>query len=122
MQLLFRTIRKVASTDAPVFISGESGTGKELTAVAIPESARRARTGELINRVRRAIVMADGRLLSAMDFDLGDYTSQQAVTINDVRESADQAASAVAVPGAGSRDARREDDGEDGGPKEPPRH
>jgi len=35
MLALFRAIRKVAATDAPVFISGESGTGKELTAVAI---------------------------------------------------------------------------------------
>ncbi|WP_195845790.1 sigma-54 interaction domain-containing protein, partial [Burkholderia pseudomallei] len=35
-------IRKVASTDAPVFISGESGTGKELTAVAIHERSSRA--------------------------------------------------------------------------------
>ncbi|PXW26600.1 Fis family sigma54 specific transcriptional regulator [Paraburkholderia caballeronis] len=42
MQQLFRTIRKVANTDATVFISGESGTGKELTALAIHErSARR---------------------------------------------------------------------------------
>jgi DNA-binding NtrC family response regulator len=42
MLSLFRSIRKVAMTDAPVFISGESGTGKELTAVAIHErSARR---------------------------------------------------------------------------------
>jgi DNA-binding NtrC family response regulator len=42
MLQLFRSIRKVASTDAPVFISGESGTGKELTAIAIHErSARR---------------------------------------------------------------------------------
>ncbi|WP_274389375.1 sigma-54-dependent transcriptional regulator [Paraburkholderia tagetis] len=42
MQQLFRTIRKVANTDASVFISGESGTGKELTALAIHErSARR---------------------------------------------------------------------------------
>ncbi|KQR76915.1 Fis family transcriptional regulator [Burkholderia sp. Leaf177] len=38
---LFRSIRKVAMTDAPVFISGESGTGKELTAVAIHERSTR---------------------------------------------------------------------------------
>jgi DNA-binding NtrC family response regulator len=42
MMTLFRSIRKVAMTDAPVFISGESGTGKELTALAIhARSARR---------------------------------------------------------------------------------
>jgi DNA-binding NtrC family response regulator len=41
MQQLFRTIRKVANTDANVFISGESGTGKELTAVAIHERSPR---------------------------------------------------------------------------------
>nr|WP_240702429.1 sigma-54 dependent transcriptional regulator [Trinickia terrae] len=41
MQQLFRTIRKVANTDATVFISGESGTGKELTAVAIHERSPR---------------------------------------------------------------------------------
>jgi DNA-binding NtrC family response regulator len=35
MLALFSSIRKVAITDAPVFISGESGTGKELTALAI---------------------------------------------------------------------------------------
>lgn len=43
MQQLFRTIRKVANTEAPVFISGESGTGKELTAVAIHERSLRAK-------------------------------------------------------------------------------
>jgi DNA-binding NtrC family response regulator len=38
---LHRTIRKVAATDAAVFISGESGTGKELTAQTIhAQSAR----------------------------------------------------------------------------------
>ncbi|WP_206999541.1 sigma-54 dependent transcriptional regulator [Trinickia mobilis] len=41
MMALFRSIRKVAMTDAPVFISGESGTGKELTAVAIHERSPR---------------------------------------------------------------------------------
>src|SRR5476649_2662400 len=44
MLALFRAIRKVAMTDAPVFISGESGTGKELTAVAI--HARSVRRNE----------------------------------------------------------------------------
>ncbi|MGH8783098.1 sigma 54-interacting transcriptional regulator [Paraburkholderia sp.] len=47
---LFRSIRKVARTDAPVFISGESGTGKELTAQAIHErSERRGRPFVAIN-------------------------------------------------------------------------
>ncbi len=41
MQQLFRTIRKVANTDASVFIAGESGTGKELTALAIHERSTR---------------------------------------------------------------------------------
>jgi DNA-binding NtrC family response regulator len=50
MLALFRSIRKVATTDAPVFISGESGTGKELTAVAIHEqSVRRAEPFVAIN-------------------------------------------------------------------------
>ena len=35
MQTVFATIRKVASTNASVFIAGESGTGKELVAKAI---------------------------------------------------------------------------------------
>ncbi|WP_186174290.1 VpsR-related response regulator, partial [Burkholderia gladioli] len=41
MQQLFRTIRKVANTDASVFVSGESGTGKELTAIAIHKQSSR---------------------------------------------------------------------------------
>jgi two-component system NtrC family response regulator len=35
MQEVFATVRRVASTDAPVLIAGESGTGKELVAQAI---------------------------------------------------------------------------------------
>ena len=50
MRALFRAIRKVATTDAPVFISGESGTGKELTAVAIhARSTRRDQPFVAIN-------------------------------------------------------------------------
>ena len=50
MLALFRSVRKVAMTDAPVFISGESGTGKELTAVAIHEqSVRRGEPFVAIN-------------------------------------------------------------------------
>jgi DNA-binding NtrC family response regulator len=41
MRALYRSIRKVAMTDAPVLISGESGTGKELTAIAIHQRSNR---------------------------------------------------------------------------------
>lgn len=41
MRQLFRAIRKIATSHAPVFISGESGTGKELTARAIHEHSPR---------------------------------------------------------------------------------
>jgi two-component system NtrC family response regulator len=42
MQAVFDSIRKVATTDAPVLILGESGTGKEMAAQAIHHrSARR---------------------------------------------------------------------------------
>ncbi len=43
MQTLARDIRKVASVDAPLWISGESGTGKELAARAIHRQSARAR-------------------------------------------------------------------------------
>ncbi|MDT8878862.1 sigma-54 dependent transcriptional regulator [Halomonas saccharevitans] len=50
MQHLYRTIRKVASVDAPVLITGKSGTGKELTARAIHElSSRRQGPFNAIN-------------------------------------------------------------------------
>jgi DNA-binding NtrC family response regulator len=42
MQQLFRTIGKVAATEAPVLVFGESGTGKELTAKSIHRRSMRA--------------------------------------------------------------------------------
>ena len=41
MQNVFTSIRKVATTDAPVLILGESGTGKEMTAQAIHHRSAR---------------------------------------------------------------------------------
>jgi two-component system, NtrC family, response regulator len=41
MQEVFHTIRKVATTEAPVLILGESGTGKELAARAIHQRSSR---------------------------------------------------------------------------------
>jgi len=41
MQVVFDTIRKVATVDAPVLILGESGTGKEMTARAIHHRSTR---------------------------------------------------------------------------------
>ena len=41
MQDVFSTIRKVASSDAPVLILGESGTGKEMVAQAIHQRSNR---------------------------------------------------------------------------------
>jgi two-component system, NtrC family, response regulator HydG len=41
MQLLYRTIAKVAKTDSSVIIYGESGTGKELVARAIHKASER---------------------------------------------------------------------------------
>ena len=42
MQVLFRRVEKIATTDATVLLIGESGTGKELTARAIHTLSRRA--------------------------------------------------------------------------------
>ncbi|QEM68650.1 PEP-CTERM-box response regulator transcription factor [Geobacter sp. FeAm09] len=41
MQMVYTTIKKVASSDVPVLITGESGTGKELVARAIQEASLR---------------------------------------------------------------------------------
>jgi two-component system NtrC family response regulator len=41
MQMVFDSIRKVATTDAPVLILGESGTGKEMAAQAIHQRGDR---------------------------------------------------------------------------------
>ena len=41
MQAVFTTIRKVASSNAPILVTGESGTGKELVASAIHEASLR---------------------------------------------------------------------------------
>jgi two-component system NtrC family response regulator len=41
MRTLFDTIRKVATTDAPVLLLGESGTGKEMAAQAIHQCSAR---------------------------------------------------------------------------------
>lgn len=41
MQKVFANIRKVASTNVPVFINGESGTGKELVARALHDASAR---------------------------------------------------------------------------------
>jgi two-component system NtrC family response regulator len=47
MQTVFESIRKVATTDAPVLLLGESGTGKEMTARAIHQRSGR-RNGPFI--------------------------------------------------------------------------
>lgn len=41
MLTVFSTIRKVATSDVPVFVTGESGTGKELVARAIHDASLR---------------------------------------------------------------------------------
>ena len=47
MQRVFNSIRKVATTDAPVLVLGESGTGKEMIAQAIHQRGAR-RSGPFI--------------------------------------------------------------------------
>jgi len=47
MQSVYHTIRKVASSNAPILITGESGTGKELVASAIHDASSR-RKGPMV--------------------------------------------------------------------------
>jgi len=48
LQDVYERVRKVAMTDASVFLSGESGTGKELVAHTIHELSPRKETGRII--------------------------------------------------------------------------
>jgi DNA-binding NtrC family response regulator len=47
---------------------------------------------ELINRVRRAIVMAETKLISAEDLDLANYSAQQTMSLAQAREAAEKRA------------------------------
>ena len=45
---------------------------------------------ELINRVRRAILMAENKLISAGNLDLAHFTKQKSVTLSQAREAAEK--------------------------------
>ena len=60
MQAVFNSIRKVATTDAPVLILGESGTGKEMTARAIHHRSARKDGSVCRNQLRRDSGDSDG--------------------------------------------------------------
>jgi DNA-binding NtrC family response regulator len=52
---------------------------------------------ELINRVRRAIVMAENKLISADDLDLAHFSEQQAMSLAQAREVAEKRAIETAL-------------------------
>ena len=52
---------------------------------------------ELINRVRRAIVMAEGKLINAEDLDLAQFTDQETMTLAQAREAAEKRAIEAAL-------------------------
>jgi DNA-binding NtrC family response regulator len=52
---------------------------------------------EMINRVRRAIVMAENKLISAEDLDLAHYTAQQSMSLAQAREAAEKRAIEAAL-------------------------
>ncbi len=47
---------------------------------------------ELINRVRRAVVMAEGRVITADDLELAQWATQRPITLAEARDVAEQAA------------------------------
>jgi putative PEP-CTERM system response regulator len=52
---------------------------------------------ELENRIKRAVIMADGRLLTAADLDLGTAREPQPLNLRVVREAADRRAIGAAL-------------------------
>jgi DNA-binding NtrC family response regulator len=52
---------------------------------------------EMINRVRRAIVMAENKLISAEDLDLAHFTAQQTMSLAQAREAAEKRAIEAAL-------------------------
>jgi DNA-binding NtrC family response regulator len=52
---------------------------------------------EMINRVRRAIVMAEGKLISAQDLGLAQFTAQETVTLAQARDVAEKCAIEAAL-------------------------
>jgi DNA-binding NtrC family response regulator len=72
MLALFHLIRKVAVTDAPVFIAGESGTGKELTAAAI--HARSPRRDEAFVAINCGSIPAHLLQAELFGYERGAFT------------------------------------------------
>ena len=52
---------------------------------------------ELINRVRRAIVMSEGRQITARDLELGEYVEVAPVSLAQAREAAERQAIELAL-------------------------
>jgi DNA-binding NtrC family response regulator len=52
---------------------------------------------EMINRVRRAIVMAEGKLISAQDLGLAQFTAQETTTLAQARDDAEKRAIEAAL-------------------------
>lgn len=52
---------------------------------------------EMINRVRRAIVMAENKLICAEDLDLAHFTAQETMSLSQARENAEKHAIEAAL-------------------------